>query len=368
MDLATFGGVSPYDRDRYGDVGFSVQELDRDQLQAALEANENLNEQGIANEVALRVKDGQNLPYGARLVRQEQNVDADGQVTFQDLPHGIYVIVETATPETTVMRQEALPLLVELPVTNAEGTGWLNEVHLYPKNQVQDAEVTLTKYQQLNGQANASLLPGAVFDLYEGQPGNGTLVQAGLTTDENGQITVTGLTAGTSYYFVETQTEDNLMLNARMKNDANNLLTFTYERNGSISYPEASLLNPEDGNEVVNYEKPNVTKTAEFTVRRDGYQQGQDVDYTVDIQVPHDIADYTTFNYVDKPEQIQGQPSLQVYTDTITIQGLTEGRDYSVTRIQMVVLPLNLSLIMDKLVKICLPQLVKLQNLAIQPK
>lgn len=56
---------------------------------------------------------------------------ANGDVTFGNLKKGLYRVVETEAPEGVV---PGAPFLVYVPMTNAEGNGWIYDVHAYPKN------------------------------------------------------------------------------------------------------------------------------------------------------------------------------------------------------------------------------------------
>lgn len=69
--------------------------------------------------------------------------DAQGELTFGELPAGAYLVTETAAPqvegETFV---KAKPFIVMLPMTAANGESWNKNVHVYPKNSM--AKVTKT--------------------------------------------------------------------------------------------------------------------------------------------------------------------------------------------------------------------------------
>jgi len=60
--------------------------------------------------------------------------DGDGQVVFDGLDVGAYVLCETDAPEGVVESSE--PFLVTIPAPYE--TGWLYDVHAYPKNSVTD--------------------------------------------------------------------------------------------------------------------------------------------------------------------------------------------------------------------------------------
>lgn len=70
---------------------------------------------------------------------------ADGSATYNNAPMGLYVVVENLADSTeikdgtrTVEKNKITPVdpfAVTLPMTNADGTGKINAVHVYPKNQ-----------------------------------------------------------------------------------------------------------------------------------------------------------------------------------------------------------------------------------------
>ena len=53
--------------------------------------------------------------------------------TASNLPQGIYLVVETANPDVT---SPAPPFVVAVPMADPAGTGWLTDVHVYPKNEM----------------------------------------------------------------------------------------------------------------------------------------------------------------------------------------------------------------------------------------
>lgn len=70
-------------------------------------------------------------------------VNENGLATFnkvdsvlKDGAYRHYVVFETQTPES--VKTPAQPVLVQLPMTNREGTGFLDTVFIYPKNQLGD--------------------------------------------------------------------------------------------------------------------------------------------------------------------------------------------------------------------------------------
>ena len=67
---------------------------------------------------------------------------ADGLLTVDELPLGLYYVEETLTPAGA---RAAAPFLVTLPITDPVTAGdWLYDVHVYPKNVITTAGKTVT--------------------------------------------------------------------------------------------------------------------------------------------------------------------------------------------------------------------------------
>lgn len=72
--------------------------------------------------------------------------NAQGQTTASDLSLGLYLVVETSVPAD--VKSTTDPFFVSLPMTNADGTQWLYDVYVYPKNQT--GQPTLEKKVKRN--------------------------------------------------------------------------------------------------------------------------------------------------------------------------------------------------------------------------
>lgn len=59
--------------------------------------------------------------------------DANGYTTANGLPLGLYLIVETYVPENVTCTVN--PFFVSVPMTTADGTEWMYDITLYPKNE-----------------------------------------------------------------------------------------------------------------------------------------------------------------------------------------------------------------------------------------
>lgn len=68
---------------------------------------------------------------------------ANGQVTVSNLPEGFYWFIEN--PKGIVASSAAVPFGLALPFTNRAGTGYLEEIYVYPKNTLTDDEPDIEK-------------------------------------------------------------------------------------------------------------------------------------------------------------------------------------------------------------------------------
>ena len=297
-DLPLYG-VLPYDKATYGDVGFTMYKVD-------------LAVHNVEDEVALAaLADSLNvqnptLPAGVTMVGSEIIVDADGIARFPNIvgEDNFYIIIESTSPASVVTKSN--PLYVQLPVTNDAGDGYLDTIYLYPKNEVQPIELTLTKY--FNTAGVNSLGEGASFSLYQGTPGSGSVVSGmdNLIANAEGQITVKDLTLG-SYYFIENPvaglteqgsvvSDDLHLVSPYARDTAANRLSFTINPDGTITQPEGSLIGG-----LVNYDKPAVTKTVDTVNDTVGYGPGNAMTYTVSVALPDNLEDYATLVLEDSP-------------------------------------------------------------------
>lgn len=124
----------------------------------------------------------ENLKDTIHLAREEEFTnEAEGKVVFNELPVGLYLVIETTSPAAVTQKVE--PFLVSIPMTrigadasemvNKNQESWLYDVTVYPKNSIAKGNVTLEK-KGVTG-ANAESLEGVTFWLYKnGNAVNGT--------------------------------------------------------------------------------------------------------------------------------------------------------------------------------------------------
>ncbi len=91
--------------------------------------------------------------------------DSFGKTKAENLPLGLYLIVETKVPENVVSTTD--PFLISLPMTSVNGTNatdggtrWIYDVTVYPKNQTGDPtlEKTLRESKSNTGKNNGSAI------------------------------------------------------------------------------------------------------------------------------------------------------------------------------------------------------------------
>ncbi len=286
------------------------------------------------------------------------------------LPLGLYLVLETETPDS--VRTACEPFFVSVPMTKVSDdandglTDWLYDVHVFPKNSTAYGQADLQKVGKQSGKDEEVLtMQGYKFKLYKknddgawtqivrkpanGVDNTGDLLNGAddtgvLTTGAEGKITVSGLTKGV-YAFVETgvNASDGYIL------DSGIAYVFKINDNGDmVAATEADVVNekyPENATsfdftaikgaevEVKNY-KPDFEKKIANKKYAD-YGIGDDVPYTLTVNVPENVAKLRTFTVSDEMNSDQ----LVVNSD-IDVKGkvgeaeettFKEGTEYTLT-------------------------------------
>ena len=245
----------------------------------------------------------------------EVKTNNDGTATFGGLDLGLYVIVETTTPDKVT--GAVTPFLVSIPMTQQSNpANWMYTVNVYPKNSTTYGKITLKKVGK-TGKKDDGNLNGVTFTLdkleSDGKTWSPVTAPANggdnyVLTTANGQIELTGLTQGTyrlkevgfntdTAYIVDTRpiifkitSEGKLKINGEEKADA----TITVVNN-----------KPDLDKEVVKNNTP--VKAADYSV-------GDEVPYQLTVTVPNNITDLKTFNVVDTPKNLADK------VDTIAVK------------------------------------------------
>lgn len=302
-----------------------------------------------------------------------KTTDASGVVKFEKLSLGLYLVLETKTPDS--VKTACVPFFVSVPMTkvstdtNGALTDWLYDVHVFPKNSTAYGKADLQKVGKQSGtDTEVTAMQGYKFKLYKKnddktwtqivrKPANGVdntgdflneVDDTGvLTTGPNGQISVSGLTKGV-YAFVETgvNAEDGYILDSGIAyvfkiSDNGEMVAATNTDVEDAQFPENDVKNfdinavKEAKVEVKNY-KPDFKK--EITGNKDAdYGIGDDVPYTLTVNVPENVAKLKTFTVSDEMNSDQ-----LVVNNDIVVKGKAgetaettleegEGKDYTLT-------------------------------------
>lgn len=300
-----------------------------------------------------------------------KTTDTSGVVKFEELPLGLYLVLETETPDS--VRTACEPFFVSVPMTkvstdtNGGLTDWLYDVHVFPKNSTAYGQAALQKVGKQSGtDTEVTAMQSYKFKLYkknedgtwtwiEKKPANG-VDNAGecldaanktgvLTTGADGKISVSGLTKGV-YAFVETEVNanDGYILDSGIAyvfkiGDNGEMVAATESDIEGAQKPETSVKSFDTTAfsgaqvKVKNY-KPDFKK--EITGKKDAdYGIGDDVPYTLTVNVPENVAKLKTFTVSDEMNSDQ----LVVNSD-IDVKGkvgkaeettFKEGTEYTLT-------------------------------------
>lgn len=231
----------------------------------------------------------------------------DGTASFPKLALGLYVVVETDTPDKVT--SPVKPFLVSVPMTKASSLNeWLYDIHVYPKNGTTYGEVKIVKTGRV-GNGTENKLSGVTFTLekWNETDGNWNLVTASdkdgkefnLTTDTNGEISVSGLSQG-KYRFIEQSIKEN---NTYIIDQTP--IEFEVTKEGKIKYKdkESAGVSIPVINESPDVEK-NVIKDSSPKTEAD-YSVGDKVPYQITVTVPENITKLTTFTVSDTPNHLK---------------------------------------------------------------
>lgn len=233
--------------------------------------------------------------------------DENGIASFTELPLGLYVVVETDTPDKVT--SPVKPFLVSVPMTKASSLNeWLYDIHVYPKNGTTYGEVKIVKTGRV-GSGAENKLSGVTFTLekWNETDDKWNLVTASdkdgkefnLTTDTNGEISVSGLSQG-KYRFIEQSIKEN---NTYIIDQTP--IEFEVTKEGKIKYKdkESAGVSIPVINESPDVEK-NVIKGDELKTDTD-YSIGDEVPYQITVTVPKNITKLTTFTVSDTPNHLK---------------------------------------------------------------
>ena len=127
-----------------GGVNYFTSDAQNNKLSAALAANATT----VKNALEAAVKNG-----GVAMTE----TDATGHTSASNMEQGLYLVVETRVPE--MVTSTCNPFFVSLPMTTIDGSEWLYDLTVYPKNQTgnPNLEKTVRESKSSTGKNNGSL-------------------------------------------------------------------------------------------------------------------------------------------------------------------------------------------------------------------
>lgn len=254
----------------------------------------------------------------------------NGIAEFPNLDLGMYVVIETGTPDKVT--SPVKPFLVSVPMTSVNNPNqWLYDIHVYPKNGTTYGEVKIVKTGRV-GSGTPSKLSGVNFTLekWDETANEWKSVTTSdkdgkafnLKTDKNGEISVSGLSQG-KYRFIEQSIDGN---NTYIIDQTP--IEFEVTKEGKIKYkeetPQAAISIPVI-NDSPDVEK-NVIKDGEPKKEAD-YSVGDHVPYQITVTVPMNIAKLKTFTVTDTPTNL----IFDGVNENFKVQYGVKGEDGTVT-------------------------------------
>ena len=266
--------------------------------------------------------------------------DDNGIAKFSKLDLGMYVVIETGTPDKVT--SPVKPFLVSVPMTSVNNPNeWLYDIHVYPKNGTTYGEVKIVKTGRVGSDTDGAL-SGVTFTLEkwdetakewksvttsdkDGKAFN-------LTTNTNGEISVSGLSQG-KYRFIEQSIDGN---NTYIIDQTP--IEFEVTKEGKIKYkdgePQAAVTF------YVTNDRPDVEKNVidknDSPKTEADYSVGDKVPYQITVTVPENITKLTTFTVSDTPNNLKYNNDAELTckgaaVDSSVYTIATEGNGFKIT-------------------------------------
>lgn len=271
--------------------------------------------------------------YASNNVGNQKFTNDNGEVSFEGLDVGLYVVIETQRPANVT--EAVTPFLVSIPMTRKtenNQTDWLYNVVVYPKNSTKKGNVDLVKKGVIGDNKDATVdLTGVKFKLEHKKenvtPDTWEQISSGeadgLFTTVSGKITATDLMPGT-YRFTEVSYAEGTKDKKYILN-AGDSYVFVVNEDGIVKKPEET---PEHNDDYETNDKTvtvyNYAPDLEKQVQKNGaegtwqvgadYSVGDKVPYKITVTVPSNIARLKTFKVTDTPVNLHDN-----IDDTFTI-------------------------------------------------
>lgn len=290
----------------------------------------------------------------------EKKTNEKGEVTFNELEVGLYLVVETTKP--AAVTEAVAPFLVSVPMTRVGEDGktapteWLYDIHVYPKNSTQTGTIYLKKQGLVGGTeiSNPTDLNGVQFKLERLKEGknvgdtdaweivtseknnNGIYTTDTVEENKSGTIKVDGLHPGT-YRFTEVGYADSAA-GVDKKYILDTAASYTFKIEATPDGQKVTKLDDSNSDyeikgtiiTVTNY-APDVDK--QVVNRTDGktyqeaadYAVGDKIPYRIAVTIPTNIAKLKTFYLTDTPENLDDdKDSIKFYKNDACNNKITE--------------------------------------------
>lgn len=264
----------------------------------------------------------------------EAKTNPQGEVKFDNLDIGLYVVIETSKPASVT--HAVKPFLVSIPMTRKgdvnKGEEWLYDVVVYPKNSTTTGDFTLKKYGVIGSDKTSVVgLEGVQFKLEHLKDGivyntatesvttnwvqikpkatTGTAQEEYFVTNGSGEISVNDLKPGT-YRFTEIGYADGK--DNKYIINKNDQYVFVVNADGTTAKKPDGASHPEDYTvedatvSVYNY-VPDVkkqVKKGDTWQKAADFNVGDKIDYKIEVTIPENIDRLKTFTVTDTPKNL----------------------------------------------------------------
>lgn len=235
------------------------------------------------------------IPTGATIADTGTTV-TNGYLKFENLDAGRYLVVEDITNLPHGVNYTSPNFLVDVPMTNPEGSEWLSEVHVYPKNRLVLATIDLYKFFE-NKEANPDKT--ATFQLWKAGTTPVLMETKTVNTNGDGRILFNNNDLGYpvgDYYAIESGVQAPYGLNVTRLD----FTVTTAHHDTTLADTNATIhLNTLDS-AFKNYLLTDPEKTNTEATNPDfSANIGEIVNWNISVKLPANIAEYSQYTFTD---------------------------------------------------------------------
>lgn len=209
--------------------------------------------------------------------RYTETTDENGEIHLTNLAEGRYLVVETNVPMDKYEKAESF--LVDVPMMNRDGNGWIQDVHIYSKSASVLGAVVLTQL----GEGTDSM-KGTTYKL-EKRAGQVWDLLDTYKTNSKGKITVKDLARG-EYRFVQESVPEGY---------GGNETPIAFRVNENYKMENGSL----QGAVELSAQAYRLPKEPLTMPDKESVAQGGVIRWTIKPSIPKDIENYTKYMVKD---------------------------------------------------------------------